>query len=132
MFHGTSETLAQLDPRQAYSHGEPDGEPAVCAAEDVDTAIFMALQRSALALIENKDPGISSGYSHRGDKYHFYASPPIVQAMLQACGYVHVLPRGQFHPYYGEREMRSTSSVIPTEVIKVTMRDFPHVVYPRN
>jgi hypothetical protein len=135
VFHGTSEPLNQLDPRQAYSHGKPDGVPAVCAASDVDTAIFMALQRCAvLALKERGQLGqrSSAGYSHHGENYHFYGSPEIVQELLSAHGYVHVLPKGGFISYYGNREVRSAESVIPVETIEVTLADFFHFVHPRS
>jgi hypothetical protein len=135
VFHGTSEPLSRLDPRQAYSHGKPDGTPAVCAASDVDTAIFMALQRCAvLALQERGQLGqrSSAGYSNHGENYHFYGSPEIVQELLSAHGYVHVLPKDGFTSYYGDREVRSAEPVTPVETIEVTFMDFPHFVHPRT
>jgi hypothetical protein len=135
VFHGTSEPLGQLQPRQAYSHGKPDGVPAVCAASDVDTAIFMALQRCAVLALKERgklSQRSSAGYSHHGDNCHFYGSPEIIQELLYTRGYVHVLPKDGFTRYYGDLEVRSRESVIPVETIEVTIEDFPHFVHPRT
>ena len=44
LFHGSSTSgISMLTPRQAYSFGEKDGEPAVHATDQLEPALFMAI-----------------------------------------------------------------------------------------
>lgn len=125
LFHGSLNPIDVIEPRQPFSDHKPDGGPSVCAATDLDTALFMALFRGAQNIV--KVPS-RSGYRHTGNENYFYATAPLLQAVVGATAYVHVLPRTGFRLYRGN-EMRSASPVTPTEIVPVTIRDFDHPVH---
>lgn len=128
VFHGSGVQLACLEPRQAISHGKPDGEPAVCAASDPDTAIFMAIMDSAKRMVLANGESCKSGYTPDRNGDRFYATTNLVEAMRTCQGWVHVLSRDCFKPYYGEEEMRSSEAVSPLETVAVTLDDFRYPI----
>jgi hypothetical protein len=127
VFHGSGKEIDTLEPRQAVSRGEKDGDPAVCASVDVDTAIFMALTGSAKQEILLGKGSCRSGYSRSNTGDRFYATDNISALLQSTIGYVHVLDKEGFVDYYEGHELRSENPVTPKEVISVSLRDF---VYP--
>ena len=119
VFHGSIKQLSILEIKQPFNHGEKDGDPAVCATTNIDTALFMAIYRGAQQLITEKS---RSGY---GDSY--YATKNVLDLVPKINGYIYVLPRGSFEKYKKE-EYRSQSSIKPELVITVGAKDFPYKV----
>lgn len=127
LFHGSLKRIDTLEPRQPYSHRLPDGSPSVCASNDLDTAIFMALFRGSQNLIR----GVATrcGYSHNNGERYFYATLPLIKAVRDVTAYIHVVHIEGFIKYKNnESELRATHPVIPVEIIPVTIRDFDHPV----
>lgn len=124
VYHGSWQKIDELEPRQSFSNGNPDGEPAVCAADDYETAIFRALinrHRDAARGVKH----VSRFYRHQG-KLHFDASRESIEhAMAEVVvGYVHVMNKNQFSLYRGS-EYRSDQEVAPDYVIEVHGTDLP-------
>jgi hypothetical protein len=133
LFHGSAEPIDMLEPRQAYSHGVADGEPAICAASDLDTAIFMALNSSARKALLSEGKSCQSGYNNNGDSFYFYATPNLIALIQNGVeGNIHVISKEGFRKYHGEREMRSTSPVQPIDVVAVQSSDFRHEIHELN
>lgn len=124
LFHGSGERIDTLEPRQAVSQGKSDGEPAVCAAYDPDTAIYMALMDSARKVVLASGQSCRTGYSRNKDAYRFYATKNITDAVRSASGWVHVISRNGFTTYYEGTEMRRISPVDPLEAVQVQFEDF--------
>jgi hypothetical protein len=132
VFHGSGiESLAQLDPRQAYDHkrdetGEviliPDGLPAVFCSQSVDIAIFMAVLND-----NNLFNGARTGFSVGDNEVlEFRATPGVLERLKdEGYGYVYVFSKEKFTPR-SNIETLSYSSVIPDKVIKVTKKDLPN------
>lgn len=63
VFHGSSQLIEQLEPRQAYNEGKPDGEPAVFAARDeaFELAIFRALFQNGRTQFSTQGKAVDKG-----------------------------------------------------------------------
>ena len=125
VYHGASEVLTVIEPRQAttYSFEEDvmrsDGNPAVCAATIPGPAIFRGL-------ISAEGLGGISGWSISGRRIRYYASSPALWAAHGHDGYVHVMDKVNFRPH-SSFEMRSEEAVEPLMVVPVTSEDLPKV-----
>lgn len=119
VFHGSIKKFDILEPRQAHHKGRPDGDPGVCATDNIDIAIFMAIYRGSQFLVT---PPSKAGY----DGCDYYATKNVLDAAGAATGYVYLLPKKSFRPFRGE--MRSRKKAVPIDVIEVTAADFPYSV----
>lgn len=120
VFHGSSNGDTKiLEPRQAISHGKPDGVPAVFAAEVIEPAIFMAV------LGNRHVGGWGKGKIERG-RFGFYVKKSDYQKAKkeQWHGYVYVLRREDFD-HYGAWEWRTSRPVKPVKIIRVGIDDLP-------
>ncbi len=117
VFHGSSSgTIAVLEPRQAYSHGEPDGAPCVVAPEVISPAVFMAV-------LGSKKVG---GWGKKHGEFGFYINESSMQKAVQEdwSGYVYVLDRSNFVRHQAW-EWRTSIAVKPIVVVAVGMVDLP-------
>lgn len=118
VFHGSAnDKIIELEPRQAFSYGKPDGKPAVFAAGYADPAIFMAVLGSRKA----------GGWDRDGNKFKFYIErEPWEQAKKENwAGHVYVLNRESFKRYRSW-DWRSETAVTPVEVVEVSFTDLPY------
>lgn len=135
LFHGSPNgEIELLEPRQALHHGKPDGEPAVCAAEDVYRSIFISLLNRSVLGDEAKSAG--SGWSRDGNGPTIYkATKNLLDAAKTSKGYLYLLNPNDFawveldDPKHGKkRELRSNKPVRPVGKIKVRLTDFPYPI----
>ena len=125
VFHGTTENINILEPRQAYNDNrktnkrERDGEPAVFATPYADVAIF----RSLINPINVKGNSSSQfGMSKKG--LLFSATENLINQAEKKIGKVYVLDKTKFKQFKG-MQCRSEETMIPLEVIEVTTKDLP-------
>lgn len=118
VFHGSDrDDIKALEPRQAYSHGQPEGEPAVFAADVIEPPIFMAVLGSRKA----------GGWGDRSlPGYGFYIDKATWdKAQAEDWhGYVYALPKETFR-HTSTYEWCSAEAVKPAFVIKVGVEDLP-------
>jgi len=125
VFHGSPDTIAVLDPRQAYNYSketgkmEKDGEPAVFATPYADVAIFRALTDTRGVKGES-----TSQFGIDGDKLHFSATKNLLEAARRKVGRVYVLDKQKFQDFEG-MQCRSEEPNKPIEIIEVTVDDLP-------
>lgn len=131
VFHGSPVQISELQPHQATNHGQPDGEPAVAAATDINSPIFRALingRRDSDEVRKTITEGGKYPYSgwaggSEGTVYatvrHYYD----LAAQDGVEGYVHTMDKSSFQLFRGE--MRCFDPVIPQFVTAVTIRDLP-------
>jgi len=127
VFHGTSEELALLEPRQAIDEKTgADGPPAVFASDRVDYAIFMA--------IVNAQNCKGSAYSRAGGTTTPNGSVVLRFGMTKetannltdtAQGWVYVFPRSKFTQRDSSAEYTATVPVVPLQKIRVSKADLP-------
>ena len=120
LFHGSpAGGITVLEPRQAYSHNKPDGNPGIGAAEDIDPAIFMAI-------IGGRGKG---GWDSRRGGFGFYVDRVDLESAQKEpwIGYVYVLKKSDFH-VYREWEWRSELEVKPVAVYEVEFTDLPEEI----
>lgn len=121
LFHGSPYKLKQVEPRQAYNRGRPDGKPAVATIDLIDPAIFISLIP--------KD----SGWSANGNDWHFYASFDALEKAKAATGYVYVFEKNtEFKLYKRSREWRAYRIVTPAKVVEVHYEDLPADIKIKN
>lgn len=134
LFHGSpSADINILEPRQAFHHTEPDGEPAVCAAENPERSIFISLFNRNI--LDDPLKG-GSGWSRGGSEPTIYrATQNVIDAAQTATGHLYLLELNDFDwielpdPKHGtKRELRSLEVVTPVHKIEVRVSDFPHPV----
>ena len=129
VFHGSdSETIAALEPRQAFSveRGSQnmiaDGDPAVCASNSADVAIFRSLISSSL----DKTAGLrhQSSFGCSGGVYFFKVSQISLDAARGRTGYVYVMPKSKFEDH-SSLEVRTKEKVAPILIVPVHFEDLP-------
>jgi hypothetical protein len=120
VFHGSLKgDIVELTPRQAYSHGKPDGPPCIAAPERIEPPLFMAILGS------RHIGGWGKGTIERG-QFGFFANKQDYQTAKQAqwSGYMYVLPKSDFE-HVGAWEWRASKSVTPIKVFKVDFSNLP-------
>ena len=125
VFHGTPfKVEGSLEPRQAFSHGKPDGPPGVAASKRADVSIF----RSIISSTRDKAAGRNhhSSWSGEGDIITFRSWPDQVQRAYDENhhGFVYVFSADDFHDYSGS-EVRSDEPVDPIYCIPASVDDLP-------
>ncbi|HUS26372.1 MAG TPA: hypothetical protein VMY99_03425 [Nevskiaceae bacterium] len=120
LFHGSATNkIAILEPRQAMSHGEPDGKPCIAASEQIEPAIFMAVLGS------RHTGGWGKGNPPKGRYGFCIHKKDYKQARSERWnGYVYVLPRASFE-HFAAWEWRAFRPVEPIKSVKVEFSDLP-------
>lgn len=127
VYHGSTQRLDRLEPRQASHDGEPDGQPAVAASDNPEIATFRALVSSHASRESGRGHHYSS-FGVKDGKVCYEASSADLEAARSddAVGYVHVFRRGDFDPYpRHDYEFRSGLAVEPRYIIEVRASDLP-------
>jgi hypothetical protein len=120
VFHGSVRgDLHELTPRQAYSHGKPDGKPCIAASERIEPPIFMAVLGSRYV------GGWGKGKIEQG-QFGFFAERSDYEKAKQErwSGYIYVLNKSDF-AHLSSWEWRAYKSVRPVKVIAVDFSDLP-------
>lgn len=136
VFHGSGLSIDVLEPRQPTWKDKvtgqvfPDGPPAVAAAPDYETAIFVGLFRGRRSTSYRPGENGTIEYTVRA------ATTPEGEDITSLVGHVHVLERKDFelfdggppdgwpHPFPRRCiEYRATSPVRPLAVVRVTIDD---------
>ena len=132
VFHGSPDEIEVLEVRQPYTFDKEknkmveDGEPTVAATPYTDIAIFRAIVNG-----KNISGQHWSGFGYDGQKkkLEFRMSVSTAERAKGKSGFVHVLDKKNFAPRNPDRpegmEWRSSKSVKPVQVIKVTSDDLP-------
>lgn len=120
VFHGSSNSeIAQLEPRQATSFGEPDGEPAISASSYIEPAIFMS--------IISRVSGGAMGIRPTEKNQFGMVVPETTWTKAKNenwQGYVYVLEQKYFSLKESKSwEWRSTQLIRPIDVITVGFED---------
>lgn len=131
VFHGSGVKLESLEPRQQTSFNsktgqtELDGNPAICATENPDIAIFRALTNKQRAI----QLGIKNYYTHF-DMNNGQASFGGNEASIDIArrpdikGYVYVFSKNDFQPH-NDLEVRAYRKLKPVFTIEVKASDLP-------
>ncbi len=125
VFHGSSDVIEILEPRQAYNRNketkqmEKDGVPAVFATPYADVAIFRALINA-----KNVVGKSMSRFGMDGEQLHFLATKNLLDQANKRTGKVYVLDKQKFKHFKG-MQCRSEESIIPIEVVEVSADDLP-------
>lgn len=125
VFHGSTEIIGILEPRQAYNKNqetgemEKDGDPAIFATPYADVAIFRALVNN-----QRINAKSSSKFGMNDNGLHFSATKNLMENAESAIGRVYVLDKAQFRSAKGT-ECRSEENIVPIEVIDVSFQDLP-------
>ncbi len=134
LYHGSpNPDIEQLEPRQAIHHGNPDGEPAVCAGKNLQDSIFISLfNRSRL---EDPNTGASGWSRDKGGPTKYTATRNVIEIANRSKGYLYLLNPDDFDwvvlndPIHDKkRELRSFTPVKPLAKIEVTVSDFDQEV----
>lgn len=125
VFHGTPFKIeGPLEPRQAFSHGKPDGPPGVAASKRADVSIF----RSIISSARDKAAGRNhhSSWSGEGNDITFKSWPDQIRRAYDENhkGFVYVFSADDFHDYSGS-EVRSEEPVNPVYCIPTSVEDLP-------
>ena len=122
VFHGSWQRLDEIEPVQAYSHDELDGEPAVCTTSNHDVSIFRSLVNTPKCVSEIR----SAGWSNETGEFIFTATKTAMESAedVDATGYVHVFNKSDFERYRG-MEYRTNEKIRPLFIVEVGKDDLP-------
>jgi len=113
VYHGSPKFLKTLAPKQAYSFGLKDGEPAVFASSEIQIPMFMSLF-DPIPEKEKKSCGVDDDFNVK-----LQASNNILKRInSDSEGYVYVLEKKYFK-LHDHHEWTSESEVVPTFYIRV-------------
>ena len=133
VFHGSSEDIEELEPRQAFDRNkdtgkmEEDGEPAVFATPYADIAIFRALTNFK----DMKGSSSSSFGLNEDGALHFSATENLLEHAKGKVGKVYVLPKDSFDEPEG-MQVKSSDSMTPVEVVEVGVDDLANIKHIQN
>jgi len=127
VFHGSPFVLTSIDPMQAEGENlqtgkmEKDGNPAVCASDLADQAIFRSL------IHEKLGQGNSSAKfgTDEKDQLFFLASQDLIDIAKNSKRTVYVFEKSQLKHHKGH-EWRAEQVVTPVYKIEVTFEDLPN------
>lgn len=128
VFHGSSDKLEELEPRQGYNYNKElnkmveDGEPVVSAAPYVEIAIFRAIINN-----DNAPKNHKSGFRYSNNELSFRAPQETLDQIKNKRGFIHVLDRNDFIRVPG-MFWRSDHVVKPAEIIEVDYNDLPEKI----
>jgi hypothetical protein len=124
VFHGSTENLNILEPRQAQNKNkrtekmEYCGSPAIYATPYADVAIFAAL-------IKNNAKNVKEDNECEMDleNLHFSATQNLLDDAKKIVGKVYILDKSKFQLVGAE--FSSDKEVVPIAIMKVTADDLP-------
>ncbi|MFA5934760.1 MAG: hypothetical protein WC827_02660 [Candidatus Paceibacterota bacterium] len=123
LFHGSSEKLDFLEPRQAYTLKDnqkvEDGKPAVFASIYSDIAIFMALINK-----ENIKATFKSGYGFSNNKQEFRLTKEVKDKLTNLKGYLYVFNKSEFQQK-NHAEYVSFRIVRPIKILEINESFLP-------
>lgn len=126
VFHGSPSNLSFLSPNQAEGENmktgemEKDGDPAICASDLADQAIFRALINEKRSSANSR-----TGFrTDKADKQFFWTTQNLLDIAKNNNGRVYAIERNQFKKFEGH-EWRSKRSIVPHIVIEVSFEDLP-------
>jgi len=125
VFHGSSDILQVLEPRQAYNidqktgMNEKDGNPAVFATPFADIAIFRALISG-----RNVSGDSESRFGMDDQGLHFSATQNLLDTAKSKIAKVYVLDKSKFINFEGS-QCRSEEPNVPIQLVEVTIKDLP-------
>ncbi|MCL5093565.1 MAG: hypothetical protein M1355_00290 [Patescibacteria group bacterium] len=116
VFHGSDNPdIEELEPRQAYDKGKPDGQPAVCAAINPDLTIFKSLM-----------PKFSAGWTRINGEMLLLLKEKGDEEMKDKKGFVYILDKVLFSPDCNETgDWRAYKEIKPISKVKVGINDAP-------
>ena len=127
VFHGSSDVIKKLEPRQPYISNketkkqEKHGEPCVAATSHADIAIFRAI-------VNNKNfskiTHASRFWINKNNLPQFATTKKVLENVKDKKGFVYVLDKSLFNQFSG-MEWRINKDIEPIEVISVTNKDLP-------
>lgn len=128
VFHGSSDKLDELEPRQGFNFSKKlnkmvkDGEPAVSAAPYVEIAIFRAIINN-----DNAPKNHKSGFGYSNEELSFRASQETLNQVKNKKGFIYVLDRNEFTRVPG-MFWRADHIIKPIEIIQVDFNDLPEKI----
>jgi hypothetical protein len=126
-FHGSPYEIETLEPRQAYSNTQPDGEPAVATTPNVDSAIFRALINRKKD--EEQGRKHHSAWSGTAAGMNYVTLKSSLDALSpEEKGYVYVFGKAN-HDFLSWRgELRSLQPLDPDLTVEVHPVDLPEII----
>lgn len=127
VFHGSTELLGELEPRQAkiWDKGKKEmaehGEPSVVATPFAEIAIFRAIISNK---IKSDDDKHYSAFGSDGDKPFFETTPSVLKNAKDAVGYVYIFRKEDFVKI-SPMEWRSNKKLKPARIFEVRFQDLP-------
>ena len=127
VFHGSTELIKELEPRQAKIWDKEKkemvehGEPSVVATPFAEIAIFRAVISSK---IKSDDGKHYSAFGSGGEKPFFETTPSVLKNAKDAIGYVYVFKKDGFEKI-SPMEWRSNKKLKPARIFEVRFEDLP-------
>lgn len=127
VFHGSTELLKELEPRQAKIWDKEKqemtehGEPSVSATPFAEVAIFRAVISNR---IKSDDGKHYSAFGSDGEKPFFETTPSVLKNAKDAVGYVYVFRKEDFTEL-SPMEWRSEKKLKPLRTFEVHFQDLP-------
>ncbi len=127
VFHGSTELLEELEPRQAKIWDKDKkemtehGEPSVVATSFAEIAIFRAIISNK---IKAGDGQHYSSFGPDGEKPFFETTPTMLKNAKDAIGYVYVFKKDDFAKL-SPMEWRSGKKLKPVRTFEVHFQDLP-------
>lgn len=128
LFHGSCELVEFLEPRQQTTRNrdtgivQKDGEPAVCATEKIEIAVFRALTSGL-----KNESGYASSFSTDRDMIKLRLSKKMRGKFIRSRGYLYILKKEGFEKYRGY-EWRCEKKVTPYMIKHVDYNDLTLMV----
>lgn len=127
VFHGSTELLEELEPRQAKIWDKDKkemiehGEPSVVATPFAEVAIFRAVISNKIKADDGKH---YSAFGSDGEKPYFETTPSVLKNAKNAVGYVYVFKKEDFTKL-SPMEWRSDKKLKPVRTFEVHFEDLP-------
>ncbi len=127
VFHGSTELIQELEPRQAkiWDKNKKEmaehGDPSVVATPFADVAIFRAVISNK---IKSDDGEHYSAFGSDGEKPYFETTPSVLKNAKDAVGYVYVFNKKDF-ARLSPMEWRSGKTLKPLRIFRVNFQDLP-------
>ncbi len=127
VFHGSTELLEKLEPRQAKIWDKEKkemvehGEPSVVATPFAEIAIFRAVISNKIKAEDGKH---YSAFGSDGVKPYFETTPSVLKNAKDAIGYVYVFRKDNFVKI-SPMEWRSNQKLRPARIFEVNFEDLP-------
>lgn len=127
LFHGSTELIEELEPRQAKIWDKDKkemiehGEPSVVTTPFAEVAIFRAVISNK---IKSDDGEHYSAFGSDGEKPYFETTPSVLKNAKDVIGYVYVFKKEDFTKL-SPMEWRSDKKLKPIRLFEVHFEDLP-------